>query len=492
MARKPTAKPKPEAPVFGELAASGPGLDLSAFIGEIKRPSDELLASLGGDLTHYERLLRDDQVYSTFQQRRRAVTSREWEVVPGGDAPADKAAAEFLGEQLRAARWDRATDKMAHGIFYGYAVAEMLWGRDGSRITIDGIKVRKAKRFRWDAENKLRLLRPSQPKGEIMPERKFWTFSAGADNDDDPYGRGLGYYLYWPVFLKRNGAQFWALALEKYGGPTALGKYPPGTADAEIKKLLETLHAMRTDSAVVIPDGMAAELLQSVKQSGGDFAVFLAYWDKAITKVILSQTMTTEDGSSQSQAQIHMEVRDDVVKGDADLVCESFNGGPAVWLTEWNFPGAVPPKVWRIIEEPEDLKATAERDKMVYDMGFEPSEDYVREKYGDGWSRKAPATIPDPTAAFAEPGAPGSRSGAGSQDTADELTDQADAAAAPAMDKLIGQIRELIFGEEADLQGVADRLVELYPKMDAAGLAEAMRQALTLADLRGRAEIIDG
>ena len=348
---------KPEKPVMGEIAASGAELNLAPYIQEIEQSGDELLKSLGGDLTQYEKLLRDEQVQSAFQQRRRAVTSTEWEVEPASESSIDKQAADFLRDQLKHLKWDRITDKMLYGTFYGYAVAELIYAIEGGRVVIDTIKVRKAKRFVFGRDGTLRLKKPGQPKGVIMPERKFWTYSVGADNDDDPYGRGLGYWLYWPIYLKRNGAKFWAMTLEKFGGPTVVGKYSGGAQDGEIRKLLEAAVSVQTDAAVAIPQGMELEIMESTKRAGGDFNAFMKYWDAAIAKVVLSQTMTTDDGSSQSQASVHMEVRQDVVKGDADLNCESFNDGPARWLTEWNFPGAGIPNVWRIIEEPEDMKA---------------------------------------------------------------------------------------------------------------------------------------
>jgi hypothetical protein len=54
--------------------------------------------------------------------------------------------------------------------------------------------------------------------------------------------------------------------------------------------------------------------------------------------------MTTDDGSSLAQAKVHEGVMDEVVKSDSDLLSASFNEGPGRWLTEWNFPGAAPPK----------------------------------------------------------------------------------------------------------------------------------------------------
>ncbi|MFY1079865.1 phage portal protein family protein, partial [Escherichia coli] len=75
--------------------------------------------------------------------------------------------------------------------------------------------------------------------------------------------------------------------------------------------------------------------------------------------------------------QLQREVRRDIITSDADLVCESFNKGPARWLTEWNFPGAAIPRVYRVTEEPEDLDATASRDKKILDLGYKPKQVYM-------------------------------------------------------------------------------------------------------------------
>ncbi len=479
--------PKPE---LNEISGVGGDDKFSGYVSELAQPSDPILRSIGADVTAYERVQRDEQVQTTLQQRRRAVTSLDWNVEPGGDAPIDKDAAEDLKEQLDALSWDRTTDKMLWGLFYGYAVGELLYAIDGSRVRISDIKVRDRKRFRFGRDRTLRLLKQGHPNGIVMPERKFWTFTAGGDNDDDVYGRGLAHWLYWPVYLKRNAVKFWAIVLEKFGQPTTLGKYGPNATPEDRSKLLEAIRAAATDVGIIIPNGMEIEFLEAQRRAGGDHDKFVQYMDAAITKVVLSQTMTTEDGSSLSQAQVHMEVRDDVVESDADLVCESFNAGPAVWLTEWNFPGAKPPRVWRLTGDPEDLNTTAERDKKLYEIGYRATPDRIAETYGPGYERiNAPATPgqpnpgEDPDAAFAE--------GEDGPDTADDLAGQLETVAAPAMDEMIDQVRAL-FSEASDLQDLSDRLVELYPDIDDAKLAEALRDGLLVGNLSGRAEVSDG
>lgn len=58
----------------------------------------------------------------------------EWEVVPGGEDARDKAAADFLRDNLNAIQFDQASRKMHGTVLYGYGVAECLWGRDGNSV----------------------------------------------------------------------------------------------------------------------------------------------------------------------------------------------------------------------------------------------------------------------------------------------------------------------------------------------------------------------
>jgi phage gp29-like protein len=97
----------------------------------------------------------------------------------------------------------------------------------------------------------------------------------------------------------------------------------------------------------MIPEGTMIELLEAARAGGADYQGMLDTCNEAISKIVLSQTMTTDNGSSESQANVHQDVKDDIVKADADLICSSFNEGPVKWLIDWNFPGVAYPRVWR-------------------------------------------------------------------------------------------------------------------------------------------------
>lgn len=389
MAEEQKKEEVPE-PVYAELATTQDGRDITRpYIHKMEEFRDAIVVTKGnGSLKVFTEVLRDDQVKSTFEQRVKAVISRPFVVSPGGDQPIDEEAAAWLTEELSRIGFDKVVSKMLYGNFYGYSVAEMLWEIRDGKVSIGKIKVRDRTRFRYDKHRNLRLLTIEQPfEGELQPDRKYWTYSSGSDHDDEPYGMGLAHWLYWPVFFKRGGIRLWLRFLDKFSAPTKVGKYHAGATTEERDRLLGALAALEVDSGVAIPANMEVELLEAQRSGSADYDKIYERMDKAITKIVLSQTMTTDDGSSLSQAQVHEGVRDDVAEGDGDLICCSFREGPVTWLMQWNFPGAAIPKVAFMHEDEEDLNQAADRDVRLKTLGFELTDEAFTEKYGEGYVR---------------------------------------------------------------------------------------------------------
>ncbi|MBF0380705.1 MAG: DUF935 family protein [Magnetococcales bacterium] len=375
-------------PLMDEVSASKDGRDItrpfysqSSFL----TPQDTVLQSRGGEYSLYEDILRDDQVAATFQQRRLAVTSAQWGVLAGDKSKESQKAADHLKEMLQNINWDSITDKMLYGIFYGFGVAECIWQQQGNHIEIADILVRKQRRFAFNRDGKLMLRLVGDHRGELLPEKKFWHFASGADNDDEPYGLGLAHWLYWPVYFKRNGIKMWSIFMDKFGMPTALGSYPLSATEDEKQRLLAALSAIQTDSGIIVPEGMQVELIEAARGGNVSYELFLDRMNAAIAKVVLSQTMTTDSQGGQFKAQVQKSIRDEVLRRDAKLISNSFNNTISKWLTQWNHPQAATPRVWRHINNEQDLRPRAQRDKILYDMGFRPTLDYIHEVYGEGW-----------------------------------------------------------------------------------------------------------
>lgn len=460
----------PPKPPAQEIA---PARDSDEFIGlwakGIREPTDPILRGRGGDLRFYDQVRTDAQVWSTFQQRVAAVASRPWEVRPGAEDPASEEAAERLTEELKRLDLDAIFRRMHWGVFYGYSVAEIMWGAEGGRWTFDAIRVRRARRFGFDVDGNLMIRAALNRSEERMPEGKFWVMTTSADTEDEPYGLGLAHLLYWPAYFKRAGMKSWMIALDKYASPTAKGTFPPGTTAEDQAKLLAGLRAIRQDSALIHPEGMEVEYLQTAKSASLDYQAFDRRMDAWIAKIVLSQTMTTDDGSSRSQSEVHMEVRDEVAVADADLLCGSFNRGPARWWTAWNFgERAAPPQLVRIIEDEEDQDAAADRDVKLLQVGWRPTAERIERVYGADYEPVPPPATPPPP-----PGSTGEE-----EEETPELADaeEPDAVAAFA---------EALLAAGATENAVADLLAPILEAAEGAGSYEAYREALgalSLAD----------
>lgn len=491
------AEATPARPHLGEVASSHDGRDITrGFVDPmmVQPPDDSVLMQRGGgDYTLYREVLRDDRVKTALQQRFHAVIARPWEVRPGGPKRIDKLAAAHLKEQLDALAWDEKTVKMLYGVFYGHAVAEAMWGIDAGRVVVADIKVRDRRRFGFDGENRLRLKTMANAAGELMPDRKFWAFATGADHDDAPYGLGLAHWLYWPVWFKRNGLRFWAVFLEKFGTPTAVGQFPPGTSQPDQNRLLSALRAIQRDSAIIFPEGMQAKLLEATRGGTADHAGFVDAMNQAITIIGIGQTASTNGtpgklGNDDTQN----DVRLDLVKADADLVCMSFNATIAKWLTEWNFPGAAVPQVWRIIEEPEDLKVRAERDDKIVGWGYKPTLAYVIDTYGGEWEASAPspgsgaegASLSEFSEVF---GGDAQAIEVPDQTAIDSALDAIPAENVQAMSEaLLAPIFKLL-DEAGSFEAALAALAARYPDMPAGKLEDLLARAMFAAELWGTA-----
>jgi phage gp29-like protein len=381
-----------------ELSKFDHGINMAHALidGMIQNP-DEILQGRGTeDLKIYKDILKDDQVHSVFQQRQNAVVNAEWEVTAASESAEDESAAEFIRDQLKVINFDEITKKMLFAIHYGYSIAEIMYKKElvNGYIMIEDILVRDRARFKFGANDEL-FLHENGTKRR-MNKNKFWVHTTGSDTNDNPYGLGIAHALYWPVFFKRNGIKFWLIYLEKFGMPTVQISMPSGQMnDTEKTKIAhDIIDSIQTDSGIIVPEDFVVDLIEGSRSGTADYSALTERMDAAISKIILSQTMTTDSGSSLSQAQVHNDVKMEVIKGDADLLSDTLHKQVINPLIALNFANAKPPTVYRRTEQEEDLVKLAERDNKIASLGFECSEDYVTETYGPGWKKKAEPTVP--------------------------------------------------------------------------------------------------
>lgn len=385
----------PARPRMGEIAPSKMEGLLAPYIGELPlHPTSPARDATTGyvqahELQVYRQTLRDERCAPALEQRLNAAVSVPWEVEPGGESAVDKAAAEDLEKRLRKLKFRRICRQLLNGVWYGWAVAEATWMRDDGGIGLKDLKVRSPDRFWWNEEGRLLLRTLKMPDGEPVPDRKFVVLARAGEHDDLPFAPGLARWCYWPVWMKRHGFQFWAVALERFGTPAVVGKYHPSATKKEQERLLELVQAAATGTGVAVPEDVMLELLEQKARTGDSFEAFLKYCDQLITTVLLGQSSTTDQGPWRGTAEVQQDVRDETVAADAQLLDEALNDTLARWLTEWNFPTAMTPVIRHDAEPPEDLDARAKREAIISaTTGLRPTEQHVRDVYGGEWEER--------------------------------------------------------------------------------------------------------
>lgn len=446
------------------------------FFGDIIRPEDDILKDNGNDIKIYRSLLHDEQIKACYvNQRIAGVIATPWEVIPVSDSPVDKEIADFVQENLENLKFNDICRKMLYASWYGFQVGEILWDIQENRVVIKDIKVRRNERFVFGRNGEL-YLKDNYAHKELMPENKFWVLKNSADNDDDVYGVGLGHDCYWPVYLKRNGLKFWSVLVEKFAIPTAVGKYNPQASDDEIRRILEALDSIASETSIAVPEGTAVDLLEAYKSSGGDHEKFCCYLDKIIAKAILGQDGTSQNGAYVGTAEVHEDVKTLILKADADLLCESFNQ-VIQWLVSLNFPDAEAPAIVRRFEKAENQKDEAEIYQMMHGVGYRPSLQQVVDKFGGDWEKvdSFSETPPQTPVDYSEPALIPSH-----------FFDNAEWE--KIMPEIIAPV-EKIFENSQGFDDLEKKLLKAYPEMDVSKLQELLAEATFKARLNGAAGV---
>ena len=174
------------------------------------------------------------------------------------------------------------------------------------------------------------------------------------------------------------------------------------------------------------------------------------------------------------------------------MLSASFCDSVAAWLTEWNFPGAAVPQVWRVFDD-EDLDRRIVRDKAIFDMGFVPSLKYLTETYGGEWQEKPKPEPVDRNTPNGEPsrGALANHAETSGEEDPTPVTAQVAQLfkeGEAAWGEIFDRVNALV--EEAEsLEALRESLLAAYADLPADALAEVMAMAFAAADLAGRLDV---
>lgn len=448
---------------------------------------------------------KDLHYRAVLQTRTLAVAGLPISILPRDDTPAARRAADLTRELLTDQAISTLVAHLMDAVAKGFAVAEIVWDTSGSVWYPREIVPREAHWFTWDRDTGrlLRLVDGSAEGAEIPPYRMIVhapPVAAGI-----PLLGGVARSALWAWVFKSYALRDWARFAELFGQPIRVGKYHQGASPDDVAVLKQAAFSLGSDAAAVIPQEMALELIESGSKSASAdlYHKLIEYLDRQVSKAVLGQTMTTDDGSSLAQARVHDEVRMDLLAADARAIEATLTRDLILPLVHLNLGEDAPlPRLHLTVEEPEDMAALAEQVSKLAGSGVAIPQAWVRQKFG----------IPEPAAGEAVlgavPPAPASQPGEataqarvpafdatinardGTQDalTPDPVeaqTDRMEAETEQAWVEIMDTIRSLV--EQAKtLEGLRDALLAAYGHLPTERLTEVMAIGFAAAELAGR------
>ena len=261
---------------------------------------------------------------------------------------------------------------IAEGYYTGHQVIDLIYDDAGKLPQTAAVLSARFYGYPWEGEDRL-MFDPIGLGGTRdlvdFPPHKVLVAINGSHGGNPvaaaPIRALTGYWLAATFGLK------WFLSYcEKFGQPVRWAEYAAGDlkAKAEIEVMMQNIGA---NAWGVFPSGTKLNFVESAKSAAGlpqRELVDLA--DEQCDIYMLGQTLTSSQGDrgSQSLGEVHMKVRDEVVRGVCDFVGEVLSYQLAPSIVALNFGGdgrSEMPGIWAVWPEAKDEKAMAERDNTL-------------------------------------------------------------------------------------------------------------------------------
>lgn len=307
--------------------------------------------------------------------------------------------------------------------------------------------------------------------------------------------------LLWPYLFKNYSVGDLAEFLEIYGIPVRIGKYPSGSTEKEKLTLLKALSQIGHSAAGIIPQGMELEFENAAQGDPAAFKLMIEWCEKTQSKAILGGTLTSQaDGASSTNAlgNVHNEVRKELVVSDAKQIAKTISRDliyPIALLNGWTESWARCPRFKFDTTEPEDMAAFASAMPVFVDLGMKIKRQWAQEKLGipepdEGEEILARAAAPQVPAQ--EPKTPSKEMKAAltAMQKTPTMESQLDDQLQASTDVWIQMLKSLV-DSATSLEEIRDGIEKLLPDMKLEQYAVVMGEALRVAELTGRADIMD-
>ena len=349
-----------------------------------------LTAAAQGDAYDYLTLAeemeeRDMHYASVLGTRKLALVGLDVRVESASDAPDDVRRADAVRALTTTAEFGEMVAHLVDALGKGYAVSEIVWDRSGREWTpLYAERDPRFFRFDRDTGQELRLLDAADTtNGLPLPPFKFIVHRPRI-RSGLPIRGGLARLAAPAYMCKAWTWRDWMAFADIYGLPMRVGQYGPSASKDDIGKLMAAVANLGSDAAAVMPESVKITFEQAANVAGaGDFFDKLAsFWDRQISKGVLGQTMTSDDGASLSQAQVHQLVRLDIMTADARALSNTLQRQLVQPFVDLNFGAGAYPRLTVVVPKPENTAALVDALAKLVPLGLRVEQSVVRDKLG--------------------------------------------------------------------------------------------------------------
>lgn len=197
------------------------------------------------------------------------------------------------------------------------------------------------------------------------------------------------------TIFKRHSWGSWDEFEQLFGVPIRIARTMINT-DKHKDELQKWLETIGTASYAIFDKQTDIEIKENSKADA--FNVFykkIEAVNKEISKGVVGQTMTMDDGSSQSQANVHMEIYNEITSSDITDIQDWVNDDFIPIMRNWGFD--IPDGYYFEIIEKQVIKPLdkIKIDQILLQAGYNLKPDYIAEFYGTPLDEKEPRTIAD-------------------------------------------------------------------------------------------------
>ncbi|OGC00134.1 hypothetical protein A2V82_16490 [candidate division KSB1 bacterium RBG_16_48_16] len=461
-----------------------------------------------GDASEYLTLAeemeeKEPHYSSVLGTRKRAVKRLPAVVESYSDSAQDKKLADAVRDMVRKPGFKGMLEDALDALGKGYSCTEIMWDRSGSQWFPKEYIWRDPRFFTFDriARREIRLLDEADMMNGVPLAPYKFIVHVPKLKTGIPIRGGLARLVAWSYLGKNYTFKDWLAFIEVFGMPLRVGRYGPSATEGDINILKTAVANLGSDAAAVLPESMKIEFVEAIKSAGGDklFQGMAEWVDKQTSKAVLGQTMTADDGSSQSQATVHNEVREDIRDSDAEQLEETVNRDLVRAYIDLNFgPQKNYPSIKLHIAKAEDIQLLITGLEKLVPLGLKVEQSVVRDKLG--WPDPAEGAEllgNPPQSNLNAPQPPLNLRGGVNRalnqespqikDTVDHFTDRL--MTEVNLDPMISPIEKLL-NESASLEEFRNKLLNDYSGMDPVNLGNLIQRALGAAELAGRFEVL--